>query len=112
MEMRKSIFRGEHPDMLTSMGSLASILTNQGWWKEAEELEVQAIDTIKRILGEEHPDMLVSEINLIFTFKASLIFTFSPKGTCGAYITHGAMLLTSEDRFWLSESAHQSSLES
>jgi hypothetical protein len=46
----------EHPDTLTSMGNLTSTYRNQGRWKEAEELDVQAMETRKRVLGEEHPD--------------------------------------------------------
>ncbi|KAF2475564.1 uncharacterized protein BDR25DRAFT_350908, partial [Lindgomyces ingoldianus] len=36
---------------------------------EAEELEVQVIETFKRVLGEEHPDTLTSMNNLAFTLK-------------------------------------------
>lgn len=41
---------------------------NQGRWKEAE-LEVQVIETRKRVLGQEHPDTLSSMNNLAFTWK-------------------------------------------
>ncbi|KAH8724301.1 hypothetical protein GQ44DRAFT_618470, partial [Phaeosphaeriaceae sp. PMI808] len=40
-----------------------------GRWKEAEELEVQVMETRKRVLGEEHPDTLTSMNNLAFTLK-------------------------------------------
>jgi len=43
---------------------------NQGRWKEAEELEVQVMETRKRVLGAEHPDMLTSVNNLAFTLKS------------------------------------------
>jgi hypothetical protein len=52
------------------MANLASTYRNQGRWKEAEELEVQVIETRKRVLGEKHPDTLTSMNNLAFTFKA------------------------------------------
>jgi len=42
---------------------------NQDRWKEAEKLEVQVIETIKRVLGEKHPDMLTSVNNLALTWK-------------------------------------------
>ena len=54
----------EHPDMLTSMANLASVYWSQGRWKEAEELEVQVIETRKRVLGVEHSDTLTSMANL------------------------------------------------
>jgi hypothetical protein len=44
----------EHPDTLTSMASLALTFWNQGRWKEAEELDVQVMETRKRVLGQEH----------------------------------------------------------
>ncbi|KAF1830845.1 hypothetical protein BDW02DRAFT_506598, partial [Decorospora gaudefroyi] len=47
-----------------------STYRNQGWWKEAEELEVQVMETRKRVLGEEHPSTLISMNNLAFTFMA------------------------------------------
>ena len=34
--------------------NLASTYRNQGRWKEAESLEVQVMETRKRVLGEEH----------------------------------------------------------
>jgi hypothetical protein len=44
-------------------------LYNDGWWKEAEELEVQVTETFKRVLGEEHPDTLTSMANLALTYR-------------------------------------------
>ena len=41
----------EHPDTLTSMDNLASTYQNQGRWKEAEELEVQVMETKKEGAG-------------------------------------------------------------
>ena len=51
------------------MANLASTYRNQGRWKEAEELEVQVMETRKRVLGAEHPDTLTSMNNLAFTWK-------------------------------------------
>jgi tetratricopeptide (TPR) repeat protein len=41
---------------------------NQGRWKEAEELNVQAMQMRKRVLGDEHPDTLTSMANLASTY--------------------------------------------
>jgi len=41
----------------------------QGRWKEAEELDVQVMETKTRVLGAEHPDTLTSMNNLAFTWK-------------------------------------------
>jgi hypothetical protein len=40
-----------------------------GRWKEAEELEVQVMKMRKRVLGEEHPDTLLSIGNLASTYS-------------------------------------------
>ncbi|KAF2176927.1 hypothetical protein K469DRAFT_810815, partial [Zopfia rhizophila CBS 207.26] len=42
---------------------------NQGRWKEAEELEVQVMETRKRLLGAEHPDTLTSMYSLAYNWK-------------------------------------------
>ena len=60
----------EHPDTLTSMANLAATYRNQGRWKDAEQLEVQVMETRKRVLGVEHPATLTSMANLAFTLKA------------------------------------------
>ena len=51
------------------MANLASIYRNQGRWKEAEELEVQVIETTKRVLGEEYPATLTSMANLASIYR-------------------------------------------
>jgi hypothetical protein len=43
--------------------------SNQGRWKEAEELQVQVMQTRKRVLGDEHPDTLTSMNNLAITLE-------------------------------------------
>lgn len=44
-------------------------ISNQGRWAEAEQLEVQVMETRKMVLGPEHPDMLTSIANLASTFS-------------------------------------------
>ena len=51
METRKRVLGLEHPDTLTSMANLALTYENQGRWKEAEKLGMQAMETRKRVLG-------------------------------------------------------------
>jgi Tetratricopeptide repeat len=57
------------PDTLTSMANLASTYRDQGQWKEAEGLEVQVMETKKRVLGAEHPDTLTSMAHLASTYR-------------------------------------------
>ncbi|KAK6605164.1 hypothetical protein H4I96_05746 [Botrytis cinerea] len=57
MERDKSVFGQEHPSTLTSMANLASTYRNQGRWKEAEDLEVQVMETSLRVqLGFDIPE--------------------------------------------------------
>jgi hypothetical protein len=50
------------------MANLASTYRNQGRWTQAEELEVQVMETRKRVLGAEHPSTLTSINNLAHTY--------------------------------------------
>lgn len=44
-------------------------LKMQELWKKAEELEVQVMETSKRVLGAEHLDTLSSMTDLAMTYK-------------------------------------------
>ena len=41
------------------MDNLAVILSNKGRWDEAEKLQMQVMESFKRILGAEHSKTLV-----------------------------------------------------
>jgi hypothetical protein len=47
----------------------AGFMLNQGKWNKAEELQLQAVETLKRVLGQEHPDTLTSIANLASTYR-------------------------------------------
>jgi hypothetical protein len=51
------------------MAIVALTFWNQGRRKEAEELFVQVMETRKSVLGEAHPNTLISMNNLSFTLK-------------------------------------------
>jgi hypothetical protein len=53
------------------MANLASTYSNQGRWDEAEQLQVQVMESRKTKLGADHPDTLRSMANLAFTWKSS-----------------------------------------
>ncbi|KAF2726595.1 HET-domain-containing protein [Polyplosphaeria fusca] len=48
--------------------------SSRGRWTEAERLEVQVMETRKRVLGDEHPDTLISMNNLAFTFQGQGLY--------------------------------------
>jgi hypothetical protein len=68
METIKRVLGAEHPSTLTGMDNLAAAYSNQGRWKEAEELDVRVMETRKRVLGAEHPSTLTSMGNLAATY--------------------------------------------
>ncbi|PYH50180.1 purine and uridine phosphorylase [Aspergillus niger CBS 101883] len=49
--------------------NVCNCLSSDGRWKEAEVLEVQALELCKRVLGPEHPDTLTSMNNLASTYS-------------------------------------------
>ncbi|KAJ6452194.1 hypothetical protein C8R45DRAFT_1040855, partial [Mycena sanguinolenta] len=46
------------------MANLAATYENQGRWKDAEALEVVVMEMSRLVLGEEHPDTLISMGNV------------------------------------------------
>src|SRR5439155_16763088 len=58
----------DHSSVLRAMARLALTYSNQGWWKEAEELQVKVVEIRKRVLGPEHPDTLNGMNNLASTY--------------------------------------------
>ena len=56
------------PEM-EGIAEFALVFSEAGRWKEAEELEVRVMEARKRVLGEEHPDTLVSIGNLASTYR-------------------------------------------
>jgi tetratricopeptide (TPR) repeat protein len=68
METRTRVLGKEHPDTLSSIGSLAATYRKQGRWTEAEKLEMRVMETSTRVLGEEYPDTLSSMANLAATY--------------------------------------------
>jgi len=49
--------------------NLASTYRNQGRWKKAEELQVQVMQTLKEVFGQEHPETLACMGNLARTYN-------------------------------------------
>ncbi|OAG13187.1 uncharacterized protein CC84DRAFT_1183616 [Paraphaeosphaeria sporulosa] len=62
--LRKGLLGREHPDTLTSVSNLGSVLSSQGKYEEAEAMQRRALEGYEKVLGREHPDMLTSVSNL------------------------------------------------
>ncbi|KAJ5117544.1 hypothetical protein N7448_011176 [Penicillium atrosanguineum] len=58
-------------EILDSTAMLAGAYRLEGRWGEAEQLEVQVMETRKTKLGADHPDTLTSMANLAHTLRSS-----------------------------------------
>jgi predicted Zn-dependent protease len=65
--VEKRVLRAEHPSTLTSMCNIASSLSGQGKYTQAEEMESEVLVVEKRVLRAEHPDTLATASNLAST---------------------------------------------
>jgi Tetratricopeptide repeat len=69
VETRKRNLGAEDECTLGSMGDLAWFYMKQDRWEEAEELEVQVMETCKRVHGPKHRDTLTSMANLVLIYR-------------------------------------------
>jgi len=68
MKVREKLLGKDQEKTLNSIAMVGLAYDLKGRWRKAKELEVQVIETRKRVLGEEHPDTLTSIGNLASTF--------------------------------------------
>lgn len=60
----------KHPDTLTSLNNLASVLRAQGGHEETEKLRRRDLEGREKVLGMEHPSTLGSVYNLAYLFHS------------------------------------------
>jgi len=63
-DIRRRVLGPENPDTLATMHHLASTLTGEGHYAEAEKLQRETLDIQRRVLGPENPYTLLSMNNL------------------------------------------------
>ena len=63
VEERERVLGVDHPDTLSSVNNLGSLLKAQGKLEEAEVLYRRALEGRERVLGVDHPDTLLSMYN-------------------------------------------------
>ncbi|WP_049858500.1 tetratricopeptide repeat protein [Gloeothece citriformis] len=68
VDVLKSYFGEEHPDVATSLNNLAVLYHYQGRYTEAEPLYLQALEMRKQLLGQSHPDVATSLNNLAILY--------------------------------------------
>jgi tetratricopeptide (TPR) repeat protein len=61
MLARERLLGVEHPDTLTSVSQLGSVLSRQGKYEEAEAMHRRALAGSEKALGPEHPNTLKSQ---------------------------------------------------
>ncbi|KAH8671374.1 hypothetical protein BX600DRAFT_411360 [Xylariales sp. PMI_506] len=64
LELQKEVLGRDHPDTLSSMNHLATVLDNQGKCLEAEQIHQQVLELRKAVLGRDHLYTLSSMNNL------------------------------------------------
>jgi tetratricopeptide (TPR) repeat protein len=64
-----SLADDDYEERLLLTSKCAGTLCSDGRWNEAEELQVQVMQTTKRVLGDEHPHTLCSMNNLASTYR-------------------------------------------
>ena len=69
LNIRRKYLDDEDPRVFSSMANLALTFANQGRWKEAEDLQREAMQTSSRVLGEDHPCTLRSLIYLVTIYQ-------------------------------------------
>jgi Tetratricopeptide repeat len=70
LQLRQKVLGPEHPSTLTSMSDLAWVLSRQGKYVEAEQIDRQTLQLMHKVLGPEHPDTLTSMINLALVLSS------------------------------------------
>ncbi|KAE8361552.1 purine and uridine phosphorylase [Aspergillus caelatus] len=62
-------FQKEQEIYINLIMNIGNCLYSDGRWEEAEELDLQALELRKQVLGPEHPDTLTSMANLASTYQ-------------------------------------------
>ncbi len=62
----------DHPDKMTSLNSMAQIMSREGCFDEAQPLYEKSLYTIERVHGVNHPDTKVAAFNLEHNLKAQV----------------------------------------
>ena len=70
MDKSETKLGANHPSMLANRTNLVLTYRDRGRWEEAEQLDVQVMETRKTKLGADYPDTLMSKANLAVTYMS------------------------------------------
>jgi len=62
LALRRRMIGNDHPETITSLQSLATVLTALGRWREAEPMFKESLDRSRRVLGKDDP-LTMSALN-------------------------------------------------
>ena len=68
LELRREVLGLELPDTLTRVSHLALVLSRQGKYVGAEQVEQQTLELREKTMGFDHSDTLTSIANLALTY--------------------------------------------
>jgi Tetratricopeptide repeat len=71
LRVRETVLGKEHPDTLTSMNNLATVLKDQGKYEQAEEMLRQIFGLSETVLGNGYLSTLMSMNNLTMVLRVS-----------------------------------------
>lgn len=67
----QALFAGDHPNVASSLNSLALLYNSQGRYSDAEPLYIEALAMCDRILGVNHPNTVMFRENLAILRRQS-----------------------------------------
>jgi tetratricopeptide (TPR) repeat protein len=70
LQMTRTRFGDNHPDVATSLNNLAALYYAQGQYEQAEPLYLQALELKKRLLGDNRSDVATTLNNLAGLYKS------------------------------------------
>lgn len=69
LEIREQALGPEHPNVATSLNSLAELYREQGKYMEAELLHKRSLEIREKVLGPEHPDVAIICQNMAALYR-------------------------------------------
>jgi tetratricopeptide (TPR) repeat protein len=66
--MRRRLFKGDNPDLSTSLNNIAAFYNDRGYYSEAEPFYVEALEMNKRIYKNDHPNLAGSYLSMAYFY--------------------------------------------
>ncbi|MFO0974167.1 MAG: tetratricopeptide repeat protein [Phycisphaerae bacterium] len=96
VELRKSLFKGDHPSIALSMDNRAAILRAGGKFREADEVSRAAIEMFRRMSPPDHPE-IATALNTRAQILADLDQLDAAEKLCREALTMRRALFAGDD---------------